>query len=321
MTTLWLVTGSTGLIGRRVVDVIVRTQPEVGLLLGGRSPLECPHRARHLPLDLTETTLTLPKGLSCLMHLAGEKRDERSMAVVNVQGALRLVDAAARAGVRRVVHLSSAGVYGAPKHAGVVDESAARTPRNAYERSKHEGEIAVVKQCAALGLSLIVLQPTNVIGEGRDGHYPLLALIKAVARGWFRYIGRGDAWVNYVAVDDVAAAIVVAATSPAVTGTYILNTPAPLRQLVAWIAQALEIKPPERSVPAWAGQAAAVASVSAQRLLGRDLLVNPERVLELTNTTRYDNGAFLRATGFTYPLGIRETVQCMARRYRELGLL
>src|SRR5207237_8839894 len=137
-------------------------------------------------------------------------------------------EAAAEAGAQRFVLPSSVGVYGAPPHAGLVDERHAHTPQNAYEVSKDAGERAVRERCAALGIACVVLQPSNVVGLVPGRNYSLLGLVRMVARGWFRHVGHGAAWVNYVAVEDVAAALVALARRDAPAGTYIVNTPAPL---------------------------------------------------------------------------------------------
>jgi nucleoside-diphosphate-sugar epimerase len=256
-----------------------------------------------------------------VLHLAGEKRDVARMAGVNDVGTARLVDAAARAGARRFVHLSSVGVYGARMHAGVVGENHPHTPQNAYEASKSAGERAVRERCAAQGLACVVLQPSNVVGIVPGAVYPLRGLARMVARGWFRHFGRGDAWVNYVAVEDVASALCAAVRDDAAQGVFIVNVPVTLRALVGWIANELGLPAPTRHWPWWTGALASQAGALGRRVLGRELPFSPERFRELTNTTRYDGSAITRALGFGYPLGIEAALRSMVRRYRSEGLI
>jgi len=145
--------------------------------------------------------------------------------------------------------------------------------------------------------------------------------VRMVARGWFRHVGRGDAWVNYVAVEDVAAALVLALGDDVPVGTYIVNTPAPLRELVGWVAAELGLLAPARSIPVALGAAAAAAAALGRVLLRRELPFSPERLLDLTNTTRYDGSAITRSAGFAYPLGIEAAVRAMVRQYRAEGLI
>lgn len=316
-----LITGAGGFIGTAVLQ---QMHADGGsLVLAGRSePASAlPAHWRHVHLDLEARELTLPDGIHAVLHLAGEKRDPARMEAVNHLGAARLVDAAARAGVRRFVHLSSVGVYGAAKHSGMVDEARAHHPRNIYETSKHAGELAVRERCAVLGLACTVLQPSNVFGFVPGRNYPLLGLARMVARGWFRHIGQGDAWVNYVAVDDVASALRSALRDDAPSGVFIINTPAPLRSLVGWMAQALGVSAPTKRLPLWLGATAAVAGAAGRSILRRELPFSPERFLELTNTTRYDGSAITRASGFSYPQGIEAMVRATMDAYRREGLV
>lgn len=307
-----LVVGASGFIGQSVLEAL-RSAGVDGVLTGGR-------QAQGVTLDLAAPQLQLPSGIGAVLNLAGEKRNAARMRAINADGAARLVDAAARAGAATFVHLSSVGVYGARPHAGVVDESFPHTPRGAYETSKDEGERRVRERCAALGLRCTVLQPANVIGAA-GGRRPLLGLVSAVARGRFRYIGEPRAWVNYVAVEDVAAATVAALLQPRAAGTWILNTPAPLHDVVNWIADTLGRPRPTASLPDWLGRVAAVAGGAARVLLRREPPLSPERLLELTNTTRFDAGAIERQLGFRWPVGIEATIRRLAGAYRQEGFL
>ena len=320
---IWLVTGASGFIGSALLGALRSTAQPV--LAAGRNPPPTDSAAapRWLRLDLAERSIELPSGIDTVLHLAGEKRGEARMHEVNHLGAARLVDAAARAGARRFVHLSSVGVYGAPKHAGVVDELRPHRPVNAYERSKDAGERAVRERCAANAMSCIVLQPSNVIGWSPQGR-PLLGLMRIVAKGWFRYFGRSDdseACVNYVGVDDVAGALLAAARAEQGDATFIVNTPVPLRDMVGWIADELTVPTPRARLPYPVGVGLAAAGALGRSVLGRELPFSPERLLELTNTTRYDGSAISRSLGFDYPCGIEATLRTLARAYRREGWL
>src|SRR2546426_4802669 len=186
-----LLTGASGFIGASVMQTLRTAAPRRALIVAGRSiggatsPI-----VQRFHLDLTALGFELPKNIGTVLHLAGEKRDAASMWAVNHLGTVRLVEAAARAGARCFVHLSSVGVYGAPRHARVVDEHYQRTPRSIYESSKEAGERAVRERCAALGMRCIVLQPSNVLGVVPGRSYPLLGLVRMIGRGWFRFFGR-----------------------------------------------------------------------------------------------------------------------------------
>lgn len=315
-----LITGGRGFIGGFVLQALRAALPQQPLLLAGRTAFTAAG-AQHLPLDLRAAPLQLPPGVHTVLHLAGEKRHAAQMQAVNADAAVRLVDAAARAGAQAFVHLSSVGVYGAGHRAGRVDTATAHTPHGPYETSKDAGERSVRERCAALGLRCVVLQPSNVVAIVPGQSRPLLGLARSVAKGWFRHIGRQEAWVNYIAAEDVAAGIVAAVLKHDAAGVHILNTPAPLRSLVGWMADEIGVPAPQSSLPLWLGTAAAGVGALAGALLRRDLPVSPARLRELSNTTRFEGDAAQSALGFAYPLGTEAAVRSMVRQYRAEGLL
>jgi nucleoside-diphosphate-sugar epimerase len=317
-----LVTGGSGFIGGAVLPLLQQAAPAREIWLASRRPTGAlPAAGRHVPLDLAAPCIELPPGVHTVLHLAGEKRDVAQMAAVNHDGAVRLVRAAAKAGAQRFVHLSSVGVYGAPRHAGLVDEDFMHTPRGPYETSKDGGERAVRECCAALGLQCVVMQPSNVVGVVPGRSMPLLGLARMVAKGWFRFFGHRPAWVNYVAVEDVAAALVAAALHSDAEGVFIVNTPAPLARLVGWMADELGLPAPTARLPYAVGASAAAAGALARLVLRREMPFSPERFAELTNTTRFDGNALTRVLGFAYPLGVEAAVRAMVRQYRQAGLV
>lgn len=314
------ITGGSGFIGGFVLQALRLAMPRQALVLAGRSPAAAPFDGlHHLPLDLAAARLALPPGVHTVLHLAGEKRDTSRMQAVNHIGAVRLVDAAAQAGARNFVHLSSVGVYGARKHAGLVTAATPHTPQGPYETSKDAGERGVRERCAARGLRCVILQPSNVVGIVPGRSRPLLGLTRIVARGWFRHLGTREAWVNYVAAEDVAAALVAAVQHADAAGTYIVNTPAPLRSLVGWVADELKLPAPTATLPLWLAGAAAGLGGAATKLLRRELPLSPARFRELSNTTRYEGSAVQAALGFNYPLGIEAAMRSMVRQYRLEG--
>ena len=118
----------------------------------------------------------------------------------------RVVDAARRAGVRRIVHISTADVYG-PDHFARINEKAKLRPVHAYERLKLHEEQWLVD--AAADLEVVVLRPARVFGQGEDWMLPRLMRSLASGRLWLP--GGGRALQTFVAAGDVGRACLAAA--------------------------------------------------------------------------------------------------------------
>lgn len=321
-----LLTGASGLLGEEIAGALGSVICRERLWISSRMPSSfalagvTSLSSRQVALDLADPAIDLPAGICTLIHAAGEKSDPARMAAINHVGTRRLAEAAARAGVRRFVLVSSVGVYGAGAHAGSVDPSFTKHPRNLYESSKAAGEASVREVCTKSGMEFVVLQPSNVVASHSDRAVPLLGLLSAIQQRRFVWFGAGDGWLNYIAVEDVAAAVVEAALLGPADTTFILNTPQRLDQVVQWCAQLLAVPVPRWRVPLWAGRVAARAGDVAAAL-GRALPLDSSRLRELTTTTRYDGSALPRATGFDYPLGVQDMLARLVGRYRREGRL
>lgn len=99
---------------------------------------------------------------------------------VNVGGTRRLAEAAARAGVRRLVLASSIGVYGreSPRP---LDEATPTRPASSYARSKLEAEQELLLSASATSIEPVIVRAPLVYGPGDPGNLP--RLIRLVATG------------------------------------------------------------------------------------------------------------------------------------------
>lgn len=318
-----LLTGASGFIGTHVLQRL-RSRDDVSrILIATRAAADPATPAisgvESIALDLA-ADFRLPQGIDTVVHLAGEKRDPALMHAVNALAPGRLATAAAAAGARSLVHLSSVGVYGAPWRSGRVVESRPHLPANDYEQSKDRGERAAVATCRDLGIDCVVLQPSNVIGYVRGRSHPLLGFVRAIRRGRFTWFGADDAWTNFVAVEDVAAAVVAAAVAAPAGRTFIVNTPARLATVVGWIAEELAVDYPRRRLPRWVGRAGATVGSAIASLSGRVVPFDLPRYLELTNSTVYEPSGCNEYKEFAYPCGIERTIRGLVRAYVEDGL-
>jgi nucleoside-diphosphate-sugar epimerase len=170
-------------------------------------------------------------GCSEVFHLAAYARnwakDPATFFRLNVEGARNVLEAAAEAGVRRIVYTSTVVVFG-PTPPGVVgtEEMPRATPRflTEYEESKAVAEKEVLEM-AARGLPVVVVHPTRVYGPGKrtEGNSVSL-MIDEYDRGRFPVVpGRGENVGNYAFVDDLVDGHLLAMEKGRVGERYILG--------------------------------------------------------------------------------------------------
>jgi nucleoside-diphosphate-sugar epimerase len=118
----------------------------------------------------------------------------------------RIVQASRRAGVRRIVHISTADVYGSDQFAKITEKSRLR-PTHAYERLKLHEESWLLDE--AQDLEVVVLRPARIFGKGEDWMLPHLMAAMARGRVWLPAGGR--VMQTFVAAEDVGRACLAAA--------------------------------------------------------------------------------------------------------------
>jgi uncharacterized protein YbjT (DUF2867 family) len=184
-----LIVGASGLIGSAVAARLVAAGHEVVAV--GRRPNSGP--AAWLRLDLARITdpqawLRHLAGIDAVVNCAGTLQDApgNSTAGVHARGAATLFAACARAGVRRVVHLSAIG----------VDRAA-----TAFSATKLQGDQALM----ALDLDWVILRPSVVVGRAAYGGS---ALLRALAALPVLPVMPRTAPVQFVHLDDLVDTIV-----------------------------------------------------------------------------------------------------------------
>jgi UDP-glucose 4-epimerase len=141
---------------------------------------------------------------------------------VNVDGTVRLMVEAARAGVRRVVLASSSAIYGASPHLPSA-ESDLPAPASPYAVGKLAAEQYLHTIGAASGVESVALRYFNVYGPGQDPAAEYAAVVPrfvtaAIAGERPVIYGDGRQSRDFAYVGDIVAANVAAATLPGVSG-------------------------------------------------------------------------------------------------------
>lgn len=141
---------------------------------------------------------------------------------VNIQGTLNVLLAARAAGVRRVVFACSAAVYGEEPTLPKREEMAA-APIAPYGVEKITGEHYVLAWPKLYGVEGVALRYFNVFGPRQDPRSPYSGVIsifadRAKANRPITIFGDGEQSRDFVFVEDVVQANVLAATVPRASG-------------------------------------------------------------------------------------------------------
>lgn len=208
-----LVTGATGFVGSRLVQRLVADGWAVRACGRRERPAWLPGEAGYHRADLVTGELdAVVEGVTHLFHLAGASSSTSTpeeMQRVNVTGTAHLLEAAARSGVERVLHMSTTSVYGKkvplPQP---VREDVEPHPDPGYAASKWQGE-EVARKLADKGLAMTVLRPTTVYGPGAVKLVASTILDAAIERfaGLDAFaVPREPVELRLIHVDDVVAA-------------------------------------------------------------------------------------------------------------------
>jgi nucleoside-diphosphate-sugar epimerase len=207
-----VVTGASGIVGRRMVDLLAAAEDVDHVLALARRPGAARHpKVEFRAVDLRRLdTLGDLDGATTLVHLPfAASATPRRPGVVESEVTRALLAAAEQAGVRHVVLLSSATVYGAwPNNPVPITESAPLrpVPEFAYAVGHAEVEQLVVDWAAARpGRTAAVLRP--VTGLAEDGSS---WLARALAGGAGVLAPEEDPPAQFVHLDDVASALELA---------------------------------------------------------------------------------------------------------------
>jgi dihydroflavonol-4-reductase len=320
------VTGGTGVIGTALVSrLLERGDDVVGLARSDAAADALRARgvqvARGEGYDVDALARGM-EGCEYAYNVAGVNalcvEDPRPMERLNVDGAAAAVRAAAKAGIRRLVHTSSAATIGEPPGTIGTERTTHRGwYLSTYERTKTEGERAALAASREAGQDLVLVNPSSVQGPGRasgTGRF-LLAFLDGRLKVFVPTV------VSLVDIDDCVTGHLLACERGAAGDRYLLNgMTLPIDHALALAAEVAGVQARPRLVPRSVATAAAGLVERAFRLAGRRPPVCREMVRTLLHGHRYDGSRAERELGLSYTEP-RETIAKTVAWARVEGLI
>lgn len=273
------ITGATGFLGGHLLERLAGA--EVSCLARTPFPALVRTGCRVVPgaIDDPAALDALVSGADVVFHLAGAiaAPSEADFLAVNRDGTAAVAQACRRAGVARLVYVSSLAVTGPSERGRPVDETTPPRPLTPYGRSKLAGERSVRES----GAIFTIVRPPIVYGP-RDRQ--TLRLFRMARRGLVPLLGDGSQELSLVHAADLADALVAAAASPAAAGrTYHAAHPdiVTQRALVEEIGRAVGSRPRLVPIPGSAMRVALAVSGAVARLTRHPTLFHPSKAPEL----------------------------------------
>jgi len=216
-----IVTGASGFIGSQLVkNLVARNRAVTATARRATEALTAELGTQVLPLDVLgdfADTASVFNGTDTLVHCATpndiQSRDQDGGMALGVTGTFRLIEEAARQGIKRVIYLSTLQVYGTELE-GEIDELTPVDCQTAYGLNHFLGEEVCRLAARRHGIDVVSLRPSNVYGVpsvstvNRSTLVPMCFVRDAKSTGIIELRSSGRQVRNFISTEEVAETIV-----------------------------------------------------------------------------------------------------------------
>ena len=323
-----LVTGATGFTGGHLARTLARRGYAVRALVRQAAHANELEQSGIEPslgsLQDQASLVRAVKEVDIVYHIAAVYRQAGMPAstyrAVNATAVGALIEAAAGAGVQRVVHCSTVGVHGDIENPPATEDAPIR-PGDIYQVTKVEGEQVARDASARTGLPVTIARPSGIYGPGDRR---LLKLFRGIARRRFVVLGSGNIFYHLTYIDDLVEGFRLCGEVPAAANrTYILagGEVTTLNELMTVIAREAGVEPPALKLPAWPFWLAGAACEAVCAPFGIEPPIYRRRVDFFTKSRAFDISRARAEIGYAPHVGLRDGIRNTLAWYREHGWL
>ena len=238
------VTGGTGFIGGHLISRLQEGNIDVRTLIRHNEVPVTYGQNITGDLETGEGLEELLDGVDMVINLVGKMQPPfKDLVSLNAIVLDNLCQIAIKKGVKKLIHISTAGVYGIPRNNRPFIEKDIPMPDTLYGLSKLLGEQIISFYQRSFKLPIIILRPSNIYGPGSD-HGVVYNLIKSQKEiGKVIIHGNGTQKRDFLYVEDMVDAIIKCLDYDSSWGIFNISTnePKDLNELVATLGKVLEV--------------------------------------------------------------------------------
>jgi len=222
----YLVTGSTGFIGSRLLGLLSTIDCEVRVL--ARSEVNN-YETVVCNLEQNKISKHALESIDIVFHLAGFAHDmqdpskvEDLYRVINVDATVQLAKLAIQSGVKHFIFVSSVKAAGASDAGQCMTEEDQGEPEGIYGRTKREAELKLLKIGRNSGMQVSIVRPTLVYGPNMKGNLHLM--LSGIDKGWFPPLPKTGNRRSMIHVDDLVRALLLVSEGERTNGEIFIAT-------------------------------------------------------------------------------------------------
>ncbi len=329
----FLVTGGTGFVGSHIIDALEKHFPPSSISLIVRDQTKVIARSK-AGLTVFQGDITTPKSLNhsmeqfhpnTIIHVAALADDWAPLSKlmeVNAQGTQNIIDAMVQSNTAELlIHISSSGVY--PRKASThLTEDTPYSPYGDYHKSKVAAEKIVKVALEKRLINATILRPPNVMGIRDFTH--MAKICQAIKNRKFPIINQGKAIQTWVAVEDLAQAVILAIKLQKKANGKIYNVKSfeiAVKDLYDQVAIKLNVtKPPKKYSYSLAYLGGFISEILG-KLRGKPSTLNRYRVIKFAKDRLFDDSKIRSELGYQPKASAEATITSTVEWLQKEGIV